>query len=164
MYNVSSTSAALTVFALSFTLSKSSHKVYMNYSIYFSNLFKNTLCLMALPSAPATATVLQFLCRGSFRSVNKQNNSSHSKWPFHFPYHFPFFQIKTPTAKEHTHHPMCQLIPAVHAHTCLPVNYKEVVGMEQTSTCSANKCWWVFWQMVEKDQVTTICICEPCPW
>lgn len=66
MYNVSSTSAALTVFALSFTFSKSSHKVYMNYSIYFSNLLKNTICLMALQSAPATATVLQFFVQGFF--------------------------------------------------------------------------------------------------
>jgi hypothetical protein len=162
MYNVSSTPAALTVFALSFTLSKSGHKVHMNDSIYFSNSLKNTICWMALQSAPATATVLQFLCRGSFLSVNKQNNSSHSNWPFHFPYNFPFFQIKTPNAKEHT--TRCAMILDVHTHTCRLVKYKEVVGMQQTLTCSANKCQWVFWQLVEKDQVITICICVPCPW
>jgi len=118
MYNVSSTSAALIVFVLSFTLSKSSHKVYMNDSIYFSNSLINTVCLMALHSAPASATVLRF-CVGFLLNllINKIILYSHSNWPVHFPYHFPFFRIKSPTAKEHTHHLMCQMILAVHTHT-----------------------------------------------
>jgi len=79
MYNVSSTSAALIVFVLSFTLSKSSHKVYMNDSIYFSNSLINTVCLMALHSAPASATVLRF-CVGFLLNllINKIILYSHS--------------------------------------------------------------------------------------
>jgi len=128
MYNVSSTSAALTVFALSFTLSKSSHQVYMNYSIYVNlppqqllycgfcagvlfDLLINKIILKSLQMTPSLSISFSLLpnkntnCQGTHSSPDVPNDTS-----------------------------------CPHTHTHLPVKYKKVVGMQQISTCSTNKC------------------------